>query len=309
MKNFRTYIFPFVVCLCLVLNAYAADNQFEGELEFLQMQNSDESMQAMSSSMTFNGKSTGKVIVKGDKVMMQNDAYNIVIMFDPNNNRISYFFPLLNKCLVANDYKAYRDASGMLTKEGCVINAAGMTIKLKPQVFKIQEMNKTKEILGYQAKGMSAHIEVAPSVYDMEYYVIPVKMPESYKYMQLGGYDAGGLVAKVNYVMESNMSMNLSNKMKEKAKKNMQIVDADKFRFGKNKSSIAIEITKINPRKVDDSEFEISGEVQHFTSFMEMSKAMLPIIQENIQYLKEHNLLPEQISDGVVYELDEEWIN
>ncbi len=75
------------------------------------------------------------------------------------------------------------------------------------------------------------------------------------------------------------------------------------------KSYMGLELKDIVYRTVDDTEFNLSGDIQIVTDMLSITgSAILPKLQsENTAYLKANNMYPDQITEDVVYDINEEW--
>ena len=269
----------------LAVNAQG-NEPFEGKLSYRSLENHDETVVKGSHGVAYNGARNTTFLIKGNKVLFRDESSHMSTLFDPDNNVVILYSELIGKG-VQFDYESYAALNmGSFSEKGPVFQGKMLS---KPSVYRIEATGKTADFQGEVAKHYQCRIEnmnggTSIDLYQVDSYNIPTTMFAA----QMYGLKMNGLITKFTW----------------------ETMDKVPYLPIDLKAYVFSELTNIDKRSVDDSEFDIPQNIKIDKSKSTLNKMQLKIValyKAHTKYLTEHNMNPTQTANDVIYKIDEEW--
>lgn len=264
------------------LALYAQGNDpFEGKLSYRSLENVDKTIIKWSMGMSYNGARNSTFLIKGNKVLFKDECTHMCTLLDPDNNVIILYSDLIGKGMQF-DYESYATTYlSSFSEKGPSFQGQAA---LKPSVYRIETIGEIADFQGERAEHVKARIEntyagTSIDLYRVNSYNIPTTMYVA----QMYGIKLNGLITKFTW---------------EQTNSGAGFV-------GEMKGYVFTELTDIDKRPVDDSEFNIPQNIKVDKS--ESPFKVVDLYKENAKYLTKHNMYPTQIANDVTYKIDEDW--
>lgn len=268
----------------LAVNAQG-NEPFEGKLSYRSLENHDEALVKHTYGIAYNGARNTTFLIKGNKVLFRDECTHMSTLFDPDNNVVILYSELIGKG-VQFDYESYAASNmGSFSENGPMFQGQMVS---KPSVYRIEATGKTTDFQGEVAKHYQCRIEnvnggTSIDLYQVDSYNIPTTMFAA----QMYGLKMNGLITKFTW----------------------ETMDKVGGFVGDLKAYVFSELTNIDKRSVDDSEFDIPQNIKidKSKSPLKMQFKLIALYKANTKYLTEHNMYPTQTANDVIYKIDEEW--
>lgn len=264
----------------LAINAQGSA-PFEGKLSYRSLENHDKNTIKYSCGMAYNGARNSTFLIKGNKVLFKDECTCMCTLLDPDNNVTILYSELIGQGMQF-DYESYA-ATYLASFSEKGPSVLGRTM-LKPSVYRFETTGKIADFQGETVKHIQGRIEntyagTSIDLYQVDSYNIPTTMYVA----QMYGINMNGLITKFIWEQQNTGGAFIR----------------------ELKSYVFAELTNIDNRPVDDSEFNIPQNIKINKSGSPFN--VVALYKANAKYLKEHNMYPTQTANDVTYKIDEEW--
>lgn len=262
---------------CLGFSIHA--EKFEGKLQVVTFNNMDKKTEGFSSGIGYNGATELEIIVKGDKVLVNNKSLFYSTLYDPESGFVYFWSEKLGEG-ISIDYQKYCEMFQVFTKK----DRKFLFTVIPGYTYNLSVVTDKIESFGHPAQFLSGRIENKTAGVDVDLEIIPsISIPFGLNMALTYGIDIEGFVSKFRWTMDNRVAL-----------------------VGQFKGYQGIDVKSMDMSyQPTEEDFKIPDSV----IIKKKGPADLHGYCKKLgKYLKKNNLFPDQTNSEVIYELNEnEW--